>query len=215
MSSNKRVSLYEALTIEKSLSQHIKPLCAQYGVAGSVRRDSPSVGDLEIVVIPHNSAALFARLDTMVSEGVIKKRLYNSAYGPVNRWGDKLRCFVYRSITVELTIADPHNYGYKFWLRTGPAEGNQFVMYQLAQDLAPLRFRDGYSWLVSYTGSNPSYEQRLSIPDETVLFRALNLPFVYPKWRSEAMYKSNWQGTLSERELSKLIIHELKQKPLF
>lgn len=214
MSSSKRISLYQAIGIEQELRSFIEPLCEQYNIAGSIRRQSPTVGDIELVIIPTNAPALYARLDGMVEKGIIRKALYNTQYGPRPRWGQKLRCFKYQGATVELTIADEHNYGYKLWLSTGPADPNHYIMSLLEKHKSPIRFTKGYGWLTSYQNGHPIYGGKLNIPTEESFFSKLNLPFVMPEYRTESFYKSNWRQSMSAHQLADYVVFDPKQRKL-
>lgn len=215
MSNNQRLSLYNAITIEKKLRPRLHDLCKEYWLAGSIRREQSTVGDIELVILPHNPDALRTRLDNMLDNGVISQALYRNSKRELSpRWGDKLRCFKWMDATVELHIVDQHRLGYKLWLTTGPADPNHYIMSLLSRDKSPLRFNDGYGWLTEYEGDTPIYKHKLSIPTEEILFRMLNLPFVFPQWRSESFYKSNWKGTMSANQLAHYIVKEPKQRKL-
>lgn len=215
MSSSKRMSLYDAIGKETRLRPRIQSLCIEYHVAGSIRREAETVGDIELVVLPHNNQALFTRLDNMLERGEIKQALYKNSKGDFSpRWGDKLRCFKWMDATVEMHIVDVHRMGYKLWLTTGPADPNHYIMSQLARDKAPIRFNAGYGWLTEYIGDTPVYKHKLSIPTEDTFFAILRLPWVFPKWRSESIYKSNWQGTLTASQLERYIVQPPRQRTL-
>lgn len=207
MSSSPRMTLYNAIGIERKLRPIIEPLCAEYWVAGSIRREEKTVGDIELVVLPHNPAALQTRLDNMLEQGEIKQALYkNSKKELAPRWGDKLRCFKWLGATVELHIVDAHRLGYKLWLATGPADPNHYVMSLLSRDKAPIRFNDGYGWLTEYRGDTPYYKHKLHIPTEETFFAMLNIPYIFPQWRSETIYRSNWKQTMTASQLAQYIV---------
>ncbi len=219
MSSNKRIPLDHAIALAAQAQELFGHLCQTKTVAGSIRREKETDGDIEFVVIPRNLQALLIRLDSLVEAGTIKKALYRyadkngkSSYRP--RWGEKLRCFWYQDATIELAIANENNYGYILWLRTGPAEANQYVMTRLSMDNAPLRFKDGYAWLCEYRGDTPYYRHKLHIPDEETFFQALGMNQVSPQWRSERLYKANWNSPAAAI-LEHMIIQDVKQRKLF
>lgn len=219
MSSNKRIPRDDAITIANEAQDLFGHLCQTKTVAGSIRREKDTVGDIEFVVIPCNLQGLLIRLDSLVEKGTIKKALYRhvdrkgkTTYRP--RWGEKLRCFRYQKATIELSIANENNYGYSLWLKTGPAEGNQYVMTRLSQEKSPLRFKDGHGWLCDYRGDTPYYRHKLHLPDEETFFRALGMNQVSPQWRSERLYKANWNSP-SAAILEHMIIKEVQQRKLF
>jgi DNA polymerase/3'-5' exonuclease PolX len=219
MSSDKRIPLEEAQEIAAEVSAMIERLCPTLTVAGSIRRQREDVGDIEIVVIPSNAGSLRARLDNLVVKDVIKKALYrhvdgrgNESYVP--RWGEKLRCFRFKHVTIELAIANRDNYGYSLWLHTGPADANKFIMNKLIEEQAAIRFSDGYGWLTEYRGNSPIYKDKLSIPDEATLWKMLQLPTIAPRWRSAQLYKNEWAGSASKFLLMDYVIKEPKQERL-
>src|SRR6188768_4451514 len=114
-------------------------------VCGSLRRKKATVGDVEIVACPANRAALLARLDTLVRDGLCEKAIYSNG---THRWGDKYAGVVFREIRFEIFSATPDNVGYITWLRTGPGDGNAFVMKNIAS--WPIRFDDGSVWYTTY-----------------------------------------------------------------
>ena len=215
MSNNQRLTLYNAIGIEQKLRPQIDKLCKDYWVAGSIRREQETVGDIELVILPYNPDALYTRLENMLEQGTIKQALYKNSKGDYSpRWGDKLRCFTFMDATVECHIVDEHRLGYKLWLCTGPADPNHYIMSLLERDKSPIRFKDGYGWLTEYQGNTPIYKHKLSIPTEETFFSMLNLPFTFPKWRSESIYRSNWKRTMSATQLATYIIKSPKQRTL-
>jgi DNA polymerase/3'-5' exonuclease PolX len=219
MSSDNRIPLEEAQEIAAEVSAMVERLCPTLTVAGSIRRQKEDCGDIEIVVIPSNAGALRARLDNLVTKDVISQALYRHVDAKGNeslvpRWGDKLRCFRFKKVTIELVIANENNYGYQLWLKTGPAEANQFIMNKLIEEQAAIRFHDGYGCYTEYRGSAAIYKDKLSIPDEDTLFGMLGLPFISPRWRSAQIYKGEWKGSASKFYLQDFIIKEPKQGTL-
>jgi DNA polymerase/3'-5' exonuclease PolX len=219
MSSNKRIPLEQAQSIADDVTAMFDSLCQTVTVAGSIRRQKEDVGDIEIVALPNNAGTLRARLDNLLAKGRIEQALYRHVDGKGNesevpRWGEKLRCFLFREVTIELAIATPDNYGYSLWLHTGPADANKFVMNKLIEEQASIRFNDGFAWLTEYKGTNPMYRDKLAIPDEDTLFRALRMPFIAPRWRNVRIYQTEWKGSESKFYLQDLVIKEPKQQNL-
>lgn len=167
----------------------LAPLCQRIEIAGSLRRGKSEVKDVEIVYIPTDSKALLARLDSWVIAGRIRKALYPDGS---MRWGEKYRGVLVEGIRIELFAADADNWGYQLWLRTGPADANQYVMRQCISFESPYRARDGYWW---------AGEERLHIPDETEMFRLLGMDWMppgdrsllrYQQWMSPPLWVNDW-----------------------
>jgi DNA polymerase/3'-5' exonuclease PolX len=219
MSSDKRTPLAKAQEIAAEASVMFERLCSTLTIAGSIRRQKEDVGDIEIVVIPNNAGTLRARLDNLLTKNIITQALYRHVDGKGNesyvpRWGEKLRCFRFQGMTIELVIASPENYGYQLWLKTGPGDANQLVMNKLLEEQSSIRFNDGFGWYTEYKGSTPVYIDKLNIPDEDTLFKALRLPFIAPRWRTAQVYKAEWTGSASKFILMDLVIKEPKQGTL-
>lgn len=110
-----------ASEIAKRLIARFAPHCERVEVAGSLRRRSDVVGDIEIIAVP--SAGLYTYLDTLLEEGKIRHRAAKC-------WGEKMRSFVLSTvgsnpvdIQVDLFLQpDPDTWGVNMLLRTGCAE---------------------------------------------------------------------------------------------
>ncbi len=166
----------------------------QFFVAGSIRREMTSVKDGEIVALctPEQERNLLARLDGLVLAGKVSKANYSDTSTPSYRWGNKYRGLQVGSrengMKVEIFLATPDNFGYIYWLRTGPGDANMELMTRLSYLHAPVRFEDGKAWWVTYEGSALSKKCQLRVPDEDALFGMLNMRYVPPKDRTEGMY---------------------------
>lgn len=216
MSSNDRVERDKALILATGVINWIKSYCDKVEIAGSLRREKETVGDIEIVIQPHNRNGLDITLNRLIEDGTIKKAWYANKGGMVTRWGDRLKCFVIAGVTVEMAIGDADNFGYLYWLRTGPSDGNKFVVTRMMVENAAMRFHDGYGWLCDYVGDTPEYRHKMHLPDEETVFKALGFSNVInPLWRSEKLYKAEWKGVLPRYLLADMLADEFKQKRLF
>lgn len=151
-------------------------------IAGSVRRRKPLVHDVEVVIQPKGSA-WGARLDKLVETGRISKALYGQPGKYTTRWGDKYRGFVLDGMRVEVFCADAVNWGYIYWLRTGPGDANHYAMMRLAG--GRVTASEGY---MSVDG------RRVMVADEAMMFHLLGMtPEPRKIWqayeRSEGLYK--------------------------
>ena len=177
MSSDEKKPYDVARQIGESALQLLAGTTEWIGLAGSVRRQKHAVGDIEIVAKAQDSRRLLARLDKLVIDKVITKARYgDTGY----RWGDKYRGFLYQGMRVEVFCADAHNFGYIYWLRTGPGDANQEVMTQLSWRNSPYRAEGSYWW---HKG------QKISVPDETEMFRLLGMSYILPAERTLEKYK--------------------------
>jgi DNA polymerase/3'-5' exonuclease PolX len=193
MSDGAKKPCKEARAIGELAITELKDLCAQIEIAGSVRRGKPFVGDVEIVARPTRKAALLARLDQMVMSGTIRRATYG--FKATTKWWDDQRGFVVDGMTVNLFIADEHNWGYMYWLRTGPGEANTAVMSMLKRYQAPYGVHDDYWW---------AGDKKISVPDEKTLFRLLGAPSITPPaMRDEQDYR-RWMSAKKWADLASL-----------
>lgn len=171
-----KYSAREVRPVAEYVVGDLSDLCATIEIAGSLRRGKPYVGDVEIVALPKRASELLARLDTWVATGKAWKAIYSNG---TTRWGEKYRGLrLARSeFTVELFLADADNWGYVYWLRTGPGDANAYVMQQCIARHSPYRAVEGY-WREVESG------RRLRVAEEAELFRLLGMAYVYPKDRT-------------------------------
>jgi DNA polymerase/3'-5' exonuclease PolX len=160
-------------------------------MAGSLRRRKETVNDIEIVTrLPHR-AALLARLDRLISNGLLDRAAYQDE---TDRWGLKYAGVLFRGARIELFNATEENFGYIQWLRTGPADGNEFVMKHL--DTWPIRFSEGHAWYATYERGMKQLQYRVAVPDEGTLFKLIGLPCLDPERRTETIYRQLWKARI-------------------
>lgn len=167
------------IEIATKFIEMIRDRCDRVEIAGSVRRGRSRPKDIEIVALPRQSLLFW--IDQLVRRQKLRKALYTDGR---HRWGEKYRGIEFHGMTVELYLARPDNWGYIFWMRTGPGAANQFVMAQKMR--SPFTVKDG-TW---YWG-----DKKLAIPDEHTLFKLLGLPYIRPDNRSQANYARHFNNT--------------------
>lgn len=107
--------LPEMTDIAQDLARILEPACDRIAIAGSIRRRKHQPKDIELVAIPKfvpEGNALLWLLDTLLDQKVITIKS--------KCWGEKHRKFIYRDVKIDFFIADRNNWGYIYWLRTGP-----------------------------------------------------------------------------------------------
>ncbi|TXH56108.1 MAG: hypothetical protein E6Q97_07185 [Desulfurellales bacterium] len=171
-----RFPINRVLPVVNEMERMLEDACQWLEVAGSVRRGVPEVKDVELVAIAGDS--LLARLDTWVGLGRIQQARYGSQM--TTRWGPKYRGFEFKGLRFELFLTDADSLGYIYWLRTGPGDGNTYVMDRLRQTNAPIRAEEGAIW---------HGDKRLCVPDEREMFRLLGMPYYMPHRRYINLYK--------------------------
>ena len=155
-----------AYTIAEKTLEQLKPHCERIEIAGSIRREKPWVGDIEIVAIPK-------------PYGV---GLFESGIATiVNRWRKvrgELPCkytqrVLPEGINLDLFFATPGNWGLIFAIRTGSAKFSHKV---LASRWVALGFKSIDGMLTKDGKTIPIYEER-------DLFELLKLKWIDPKNR--------------------------------
>lgn len=153
-------------------------------MAGSLRRKKPMVNDIEIVTRAPSRAALLARLDTLVRDEVCEKATYQEG---THRWDIKYAGLVFQGARIELFNAEPDNFGYIHWLRTGPGDANKHIM-EHSGDWS-IRFDEGFARFTEYEDGLKTFRYRLRVPDEITLFTLLGMPYLKPEQRTQSAYK--------------------------
>lgn len=167
--------------------KHIADVTPCY-MAGSLRRLKATVNDIEIVTRPESRTLLRARLDTLIRDGICEAADYGDG---TQRQGHKYAGLLFQGARIEIFSPTPENFGYIYWLRTGPAKGNEFVMKGLGN--WPIRFDDGSAWYTTYINGLKQLQYRLRVPDEETMFKLLGLAVIRPEHRSEAAYARVWK----------------------
>ena len=191
MSSGERVPLAEARKIALDLVWRIEDVCESVHLAGSIRRQKPDIGDIDLVCEPtilpaldmfgepipgQDEDLLTILLDEMVTLGRLDKRLDKNGRAS---WGPSLKRAVYRGLAVDIqAVTDPSTLGMWMVIRTGPADFNKRLVTPRWQGgLLPPGFevRGG---LRLYSGGG-----RVPTPTERSVFEALSIPWVAPEAR--------------------------------
>jgi len=152
--------LAHARAVAQGLVQELAPLCQRIEVAGSIRRQRPTVRDIDLVLIPTN-------------QGLLAQKLYDLGcrFG-----GPKLQRFTYQGLPVDIYIATPQTWATLLLIRTGSARHNL----ELAQ-----RCR-ARGWRLKANGEGILDQQgnRIAGDTEESLFQALGIPYKEP-WERE------------------------------
>lgn len=183
-----RRPLAEAAALATELAARLAPACERIEIAGSIRRQRPDIGDLELVAIPQHARQfdlfgepcgstnlLEERVAWLLESGKLEPRLTTDGQ---QRLGAKYKALVYRGMGVDLFITSPECWGVIFTIRTGPADFSHRLVTRRDQGgLCPnhLRVRDGR--LVGTDG------QSLDTPTEESVFAAIGLPWIAPEER--------------------------------
>lgn len=185
-----RLARSEAAALAWELVALLGPFCERIEIAGSLRRQRPTVGDIELVCLPRYGAAsrdlfnerisagvnlLDLECDRLFMLGTIGKR-YDKNGHP--RWGSGLKWATYRDVAVDLfPVISPAQWGVDFLLRTGSAAfSKRFVTPAEKGGLLPpgMLVSGGALW---------RGDARLETPEEVDAFKAIGLRYVEPSAR--------------------------------
>lgn len=199
-----RLPLADAIMLADELVGLLDSSCEQITVAGSIRRQDATVGDIDLVAVPTMApvADMFGataghvnvlnyRLDNLCGEQVIHQARRDD--GKLVGWGPRLRHFTFHDVKVQCQSVEPDVYGMWLLIRTGPSDySHAFVTHQGQQ--AALRNRDG-----QVTGYRPgllppgwSIEDGFRLhrahvfiptPTEQSVYAALGRPYPPPEHR--------------------------------
>lgn len=168
MSNSPRRPLAEALNIATSIVAELGPYCEQIEIAGSIRRQRSTIGDVEIVCLPHpyepapllRSGIALALEDWPAVKGFLPCR-YTQRKHP-------------SGMTVDVFMPDPRGFGLQLAIRTGSAAWSHQV---LARAWVRAGYRSEGGLLRDMAG------RVVYTPDERTLFQLIGLPWVEPRDR--------------------------------
>lgn len=196
MSGETKYPAGQMLTKALSFMSLIVDVCERLQIGGSLRREKPLVGDIELIAIPKFKShlnLLEVRCADLLRVGYVTKRLNKN--GVPIAWGQpgkpsREKAVVFSGVPLDLFIVLPdRQWGPTFLIRTGPGDANEALVTQdgivnqhgirgtLPEYLA---FRDGSIW---------RGDERLDTPEEADVFDALGMPYIPPNERSIQAYQ--------------------------
>ncbi len=202
MSSGRRLPLAEALALAEDLRDLLATSCVRLEIAGSVRRQLETIGDLELVAVPkmrpgpqaglfggqvQPRSALWDRIELRMGRpdsGLLRHPHIVTATGAARAapWGERYRKLLWRYFPVDLFTTDEDAWGAQLLIRTGPAEYSQAWVTALRK--AGLEMRGG--WVRSL-----DTDAIVPVPDEETAHALVGWPMVLPEGREA------WRGTKS------------------
>lgn len=171
----------EAEKAAQGLVSILRPACVRIEIAGSLRRKSTSVGDIEILYISKDGGneilgayqLMQQEIEALSDEGILAKRL-NKLGRPT--WGElnQYAVHVASGIGVDFFATTLENWGMSLLVRTGSKDFNQRVM----QRFKRLGMR-GHA----YGGITGTNGLDILCPDEETVFELLGWNFIQPEHR--------------------------------
>ena len=191
-----RLALPAARHLAAQIVCSIRPVCQRIRVAGSVRRGCPTVGDIELLVIPKFSASLLPdvpgvslldlQLDALMKQG----RLMRAWRGDTPMAELTCKDFYIGSLfkrgelfKVQINISDFERWPVELAIKTGSAEfSHKLVTYRSQRDnpgFLPSHWRIGDGWKVyEYLGDGS--ERRLMFASERDFIEAVCGAWIAP-----------------------------------
>jgi len=169
------LSLAEAAKIANEIEEAIETYCDKVEVAGSIRRQKPSVHDIDFVVVAKSEADW-----TRINE--VLKRLEAKRYCSGNQTIKAYLPCQTGFFQVDIYRAKPSTFGIQLLIRTGSAEHNMWLAgYSISKGMR-LKYSEG---LIKDSTT-------IAGQDEKGMFSALGLPFPLPAEREIVNNKPMW-----------------------
>jgi DNA polymerase/3'-5' exonuclease PolX len=196
-----RIPLREARALADEVVGLLGSACAVVTVAGSIRRQRPLIGDIEIVACPATRPAgldLFGQTTGTVDEldeaarDLIKRGVFGTRPDVNGRSavGAKFKRLSYKGFGLDLFSTTPTQRGLILLIRTGPAAwSHSFVTPRLQGGWLPtgMRVADGHLW-----------DGGAQVPTRTEedVFRRVGLPYLEPERRTDTVRLKRTAGGL-------------------
>jgi DNA polymerase/3'-5' exonuclease PolX len=206
--SKQRIALREAEALAVEVAEILRPACTRLEIAGSIRRQRPDVGDIEVVAIAKvehyqdlfgqpSDEFPFNHLDALCAElretGVLGERLDKNGR---RAWGSAMKRATFKGFALDLfACLDPAQWGVTFAIRTGGAVFSHALVtskVQMVRDESGRAFGPGLcpSWL-EFRGWRVRHVSAGSAPyltpEESDVFDILRLDFIPPQERDAFM----------------------------
>jgi len=154
------MELEKAKVIADTVVKALAPYCERIMVAGSIRRQKPTVRDIDLVLIPRDRQSLDSALLLM---------------GSYKMSGMKIARVEMDSIPLDIYFATPETFATLLLIRTGSVESNI--------RLATLAKKRGWRLAASGGGLFNEHGERIAGDTEESIYEALGLPYQRPEER--------------------------------
>lgn len=198
MSTGQRISLIEGRRLAVEIVQLLRGACERIEVAGSLRRNSPDVGDIELVAIPKVIAGgtdLFGdpteptdllhdlALD-LIGKGTFEPRLASDGKQAI---GKRYKRLLFKGFPLDLfAVNPPAQWGVIFTIRTGPADFSKRLVTGVefgGHMPARRRVQEGALWESRGPFDSNPHPIMVPTPEEKDFFAALGLNWIEPEAR--------------------------------
>jgi len=179
----------EALPLAKEIKEMLSPHCHKIEIAGSLRREKPLVGDIEILFIPKQGEILkpgeFLPSNGPLTDPILSQLLENGTLTKRPKsngtltYGENIKLLLHTktAIPIDLFTATLQNWFNLLVVRTGGKETNIKIASQAK--------RAGIPWKLSGSGFyNPQTGRTISMKSEEEVFKTVGLPYLTPQERN-------------------------------
>lgn len=154
------LTIQKAKALSDEIVKRLEPYSQKIQVADSIRREKPTVHDIDIVLIAGDM------------EGIHKEL---AGLGELRKDGPKIKCVEYKGVSVDLYFATPQTWATLLLIRTGSMENN-IRLCARARTL-------GMHLAASGDGLFDQEGVRIAGDSEESIFKALGLPYKEPQYR--------------------------------
>lgn len=181
--------LIKARAIAEQLIEDLSPYCEHIEIAGSIRREKPDVGDIELVAIPIMLPTYDMFRQQNGQHSLLDDRQLLGHFGKIVKAGQKfVQLELWQGINLDLFIVTPPaRWGVIYTIRTGPADFSHWLVTPRAKGGA---LHTGYR-----VADGSVYSQRgqeLPFDDELDFLDWIGLGWIEPKNR-----KAEWGKVLA------------------
>lgn len=167
------MELQKAKAIAEELKRLLEPACHRVEIAGSIRRQKPDVGDIELLCVPRYIDGV-DQLDREIRALVVRRilrfrrnKLGSQVYGPKN----KLMVHIPSGIGVDIFSTTDECWAVSLVVRTGGAATNKRI--------AMVALRKGWHWH-AYGRGFTTPDGEVTCRSEREVFEAVGLPYLEP-----------------------------------
>jgi DNA polymerase (family 10) len=153
-------TIQKAKELSDEIVKRLEPYCQKIQVAGSIRREKPTVHDIDIVLIADDLECVCKEL---------------AGLGELRKDGQKIKCLEYKDVSVDLYFATPQTWATLLLIRTGSKENN-IRLCARAKTL-------GMHLAASGDGLFDQESVRIAGDTEESIFQELGLPYKEPQYR--------------------------------
>lgn len=184
--SKTKLSYAIAKDLAGRIARELSPACARIEIAGSVRREKPEIGDIEIVCIPNRQLNLFNEPGASLLDICLEELIANERITKGDRWGTNYKKFhpaAAPDLSVDLFITTPEQWGVIYTIRTGSAAFSHKLVTPKSQGgLLPshLKVSGGRLW---------NGGEALHTPEEEDVFQAAGLTWLAPADREVGTFE--------------------------